>query len=127
MTTFSERLVLGRLSSFMAPGSSVVGSETGKTDALDGERKAVVVLTTDEVLIATRVRLKTVLTSIPRSDIISVTSTGDGKFAVTFDDFVHAVRRVVEVDLSKRGDRAGIAAALGAAPPDAPSASPPAE
>ena len=68
-------------------------------------RKTSFVLTTDELLLATPLRTRTVLTRIPRSDIQAIDGVGDRAIAVTFDDYDRAVRRTLQLEFGSDADR----------------------
>lgn len=92
--------------------------EVGASDALGPRRKVTAVLTSDALLLATPVRAKTVLTMIPRADIRAVEPVEPHVVTVAFDDYSRAIRRGVQLDLSRHRDREGIIEQLGAALPD---------
>jgi hypothetical protein len=102
-------MLMRGLARFIPPGSSVLASERGTSDALGETRKMTAVLTTDALLIATAVRTRTVLTTIQRTDIGSVERSSDTRFIVTYEDYERAAHRSVTIDLSRHRDRAGIA------------------
>ena len=98
----SERMLLRGLRDHISESSSVLSVEVGKSDALGPMRKVSVVLTSEELLLATPVRTRTVLTTIRRADIANVESWGPGRITVTFEDFDRAIllaRRVPRPNL----------------------------
>jgi hypothetical protein len=107
-----DRLLLRGLKPHLPPGAMVIAVERGTSDALGEMRKVTAVLTDDALLLATAVRAKTVLTIVPRSDIRSVEVLGANQVAISFDDYARAIRRVIQLNLRRSGDRAGIAARL---------------
>jgi len=113
----SQRLLLRGLRQYIPEGSTVEAIESGKSDALGPVHKVTAVLTSDTLLLATPVRAKTILTEIPRADIRSVDVVEPGLAAVSFDDYTHAVRRVVQLDLRRHGDREAIIGRLEATEP----------
>jgi hypothetical protein len=111
-----SRLLLRGLKPYITDGSSVLGVEAGVANALGPLRSTSVVLTEDALLLATSVRAKTVLTVIPRNDVREVHLVEPHVVDISFDDYTHAIRRLVRVDLSRRGDRAGILGQVEAPP-----------
>ena len=88
-----DRVVLRGLRRYIPDESTVLAVEAGRSDAL---------------LLATPVRARTILTKIARSDIRAVEVIKPAVAEVAFDDYDRAMRRVVTLDLSRRGDRDGI-------------------
>jgi hypothetical protein len=116
-----DGLLLRGLQKYIPEGSTVLGVESGRSDALGETRKMNAVLTSDSLLIATSVRTKTILTVIPRADIRSVEPVDPEKpkvVNIAYDDYARAIKRVVKLDLSRRRDRAGIIAQLEATASD---------
>jgi hypothetical protein len=70
------------------------------------------VWTEDALLLATPVRTRTILTTVPRLDIQSIDELEPNVVAIRFDDYARAARRVVQLNLRKYGDRSGIVAKL---------------
>jgi hypothetical protein len=103
-----NRLLLRGLRKNISDGSSVLAIEDGVSDSLGATRNVTAVLTSDALLLASPVRARTILVVIPRGDIQSIEFVEPAVADVSFDDFQHALRRVVRLDLSRRGDRAGI-------------------
>ena len=103
-----HRLLLRGLRDHIPERSSVLGLEVGASNALGPKHKVTAVLTTDDLLLATPTRTKTVLVRIPRADIQSVDPVEPSVVTVSYDDYVRAIRRDVELDLSRHGDRGGI-------------------
>jgi hypothetical protein len=114
-----DRLLLHGLRKYIPAGSTVLALEVGTSDALGPMRKTTVVLTSDALLLATPVRTKTFLTVIARADICAVESAERAIASVIFDDYPRAIRRVVQLDLSRHGDRERIIEQLPAARSDA--------
>jgi hypothetical protein len=113
-----DQMLLRGLRTHIPEGSAVLAHEVGKTDALGPMRKATIVLTDDALLVVTGVRARAVLTRIARADVRSVEAVDGAEsafVAVVFDDYARAIRRVVQLDLRKHGDRAGIIGQLRAA------------
>jgi hypothetical protein len=107
MRTF-DRLLLRGLKPHMPPDATVLALERGTSDALGEMRKVTAVLTDDSLLLATTVRTKTILTSIPRSDIRSIDTLEPNVVIISFDDFARAIQRVVRLDLHRYGDPSGL-------------------
>lgn len=107
-----DRLVLRSLQPFLPEGAEVLAVERVETNALGEERKARAVLTSDDLFLVTPVRMKSVLTQVPRADIRSVEELGPDRVAITYDDYAKAIRRLIELELKKAGDRQGMLAAL---------------
>lgn len=105
---FGNRILLRGLRSYIPDGTAVLAISPGVSDALGTHRRTTAVLTDESLLLATSVRARTVLTVIPRSDMRSVDQTDPGVIRIAFDDYVHAIRRVVVLDLSQRGDQQGL-------------------
>jgi hypothetical protein len=103
-----HRLLLRGLREYIPEGSSVLGLEVGTSDALGPMHKVTAVLTTDALLLATPTRAKTVLVRIPRADIQSVDPVEPSVVTVSYDDYSRAIRRDVQLDLRRHGDRGGI-------------------
>jgi hypothetical protein len=103
-----HRLLLRGLREYIPEGSSVLALEVGASNALGPKHKVTAVLTNDALLLATPLRAKTVLVKIPRADIRSVEPVEPAVATVSFDDYSLAVRRDVQLDLSRHGDREGI-------------------
>jgi hypothetical protein len=106
-----QRLLLRGLRDHISEDSSVLALEVGESTALGPKHKVTAVLTTDALLLATPVRMKTVLVKIPRADIRTVRPVEPPVPAVvtlSYDDYERAIHRDVELDLSRHGDRAGI-------------------
>ena len=112
----TDRILLRGLQPFLAEGAEVLAIERVRTDALGEERKANAVLTDEHLLIVTAVRVKSVLTEVPRTDIRSIEILGDDHVAVGFEDFAHARHRVIDIELRRKGDRNGFLAQLTAPP-----------
>ena len=108
----SDRLLLRGLRKHIPEGATVLAIEVGSSDALGPRRKVTAVLTDDALLLATPLRTRTVLTTIPRADIRMVETVEPAVAAVTFDDYAWAIRRVVKLDLSRHRDRGGVIEAL---------------
>jgi hypothetical protein len=102
---FGNRLLLRGLRPYIRDGSTVLAISPGVSDALGTHRRTTAVLTDDSLLLASSVRARTVLTVIPRSDMRTVDQTEPGVVRIAFDDYVRAIRRVVVLDLSQRGDK----------------------
>jgi len=111
----SDRLLLRGLRRHIPDGSSVLALEAGTSDALGPTHKVTAVLTTDALLLASPVRARTILTTIPRADIRTVVPVEPAVADVSFDDYQRAIRRIVRLDLSRHGDREGIIDQLRAA------------
>ncbi|MDQ1432050.1 MAG: hypothetical protein QOF40_2652 [Actinomycetota bacterium] len=107
-----DRLVVRGLRSHLASDVKILALERGESDALGEMRRTTAVLTEDALLLATPVRIRTILTTVPRLDIQSVDVLKPHVVAIRFDDYTRAARRVVQLDLSKHGDRSGIVAKL---------------
>jgi hypothetical protein len=103
-----SRLLLRGLRPYISEGSSVLAVERGVADALGPRRRTWAVLTDDALLLATSVRAKTVLTNVPRADIRAVTTVEPYVADIVFDDYTHAVQRVVRLELTGGRDRNGI-------------------
>lgn len=103
-----DRVVLRGLRRYIPDESTVLAVEAGRSDALGVTHKVTAVLTSDALLLATPVRARTILTKIARSDIRAVEVVKPAVAEVAFDDYDRAMRRVVTLDLSRRGDRDGI-------------------
>jgi len=114
--SIKDRILLRGLQPYLPEGAEVLQFERVRTDALGEERKATAVLTGDQLLIVTPVRLKSVLTVVPRADIQSVEVLGDDHVAVGFEDYSRAIHRVIAIELRRRGDRNGFLARLTAGP-----------
>jgi hypothetical protein len=99
-----KRLIVEGIRRKLGPDIEVLAFEVGKTNALGESRKASVVLTEDHLFVATSVRTKTVLTSVPRADIRSIEPVEPGVVDISFDDYDRAIRRLFRLDLRKRGD-----------------------
>ena len=97
---------------YIPQGTHVLAISPGVTDALGTHRRTTAVLTEESLLLASSVRARTVLTVIPRSDMRTVDQTEPGVIRIAFDDYVHAIRRVVVLDLSQRGDQQRLIAQL---------------
>lgn len=108
----SDRIVLRGIAPYLPEGAEVLVVEKVTTDALGEVRKAQAVLTRDDLFIVTRIRLKSVLTQVPRADIRSVEERKPGTVAIGFEDFAHARHRVIVLELPRRGDRRGLVAQL---------------
>ena len=108
----TDQVVLKSLQPFMPEGAEVLVIASVTTDALGEERAAKAVLTQDDLFISTRVRMKSILTRVPRADISSVEERGDDRIAIGFEDYAKARHRVIEVGVGRRGDRKGLLAAL---------------
>jgi hypothetical protein len=114
--SISDRLVLRGLQSYLPEGAEVLLVERVSTDALGEEHAARAVLTRDDLFVVTRLRLKSILTQVPRADIRSVEALGPDRVAIGFEDYARARHRVINLGLSKPGDRQGLLAALGSVP-----------
>jgi hypothetical protein len=114
--SISDKLVLRGLQPYLPEGAEVLVVERVTTDALGEEHAARAVLTTDDLFVVTRVRLKSILTQVPRADIRSVEARGPDAVAIGFEDYARARHRVINLGLAKQGDRRGLLAALGAVP-----------
>jgi hypothetical protein len=112
-----HRLLLRGLRPYIPDDSSVLALEVGASNALGPKHKVTAVLTSDALLLATPLRGKTVLVRIPRADIRSVEPVEPAVATVSFDDYSLAIRRDVQLDLSRHGDREGIIEQLRAAHP----------
>ena len=77
----SDRLLLRGLRPHLSEGASILAMERGTSDALGPMRKVRAVLTDDALLLATPVRSRTILTVVPRHDIVSVTPAERGAVA----------------------------------------------
>jgi hypothetical protein len=97
-----SRLLLRGMRPYISDGASVLAVERGVADALGPRRRTWAVLTTDALLLGTSVRAKTVLTNIPRADIRAVTPVESSVVDIAFDDYTHAMRRVVRLELDPR-------------------------
>jgi hypothetical protein len=86
----------------------VLALEAGESDALGANRKSTVVLREDSLLVATPVRTRTILTTIPRADIRGIEESEANLVEVVFDDYDRAIRRAVRLDLRRHRDRHGI-------------------
>jgi hypothetical protein len=78
------------------------------------------VLTTDALLLATSVKAKTVLTVVPRADIRAVMPVEPYVTDIAYDDYTHAVRRVVRLELNQDHDKEAIVGQLRAGVPGSP-------
>ena len=107
-----DRLVLRGLRSHLPDDVKILALERGESDALGEMRKTTAVLTEDALLLATPVRTRTILTTVPRLDIQSIDELEPNVVAIRFDDYARAARRVVQLNLRKYGDRSGIVAKL---------------
>jgi hypothetical protein len=107
-----DRLLLRGLRSHVPNGVKVLALERGTGDALGEMRKTTAVLTENALLLATTVRTRTILTTVPRPDIQSIDVPEPNVVVIRFDDYARASRRVVRLDLRKHGDRSGIVAEL---------------
>ena len=101
----SDWLVRRGIRKFIPEGSSIIALEAGHSDVLGTRRKVTAVLTSDALLLATPARTKTILTTVPRSDIRSVELVEPDVADIVFDDYTRAIRRLVKLDLSRHGDR----------------------
>ena len=115
-----DRILLRGLRPFLPEGAEVLAIERVRTDALGEERKANAVLTGEQILLVTPVRLESVLTVVPRADIRSVEVLGADHVAVGFEAFAHARHRVIDIELRRRGDRNDFLAQLTGGPGDQP-------
>jgi hypothetical protein len=108
-----DRLLVFGLIRRLPENTKLLAIERGSSDALGEVRKTTAVLTEDALILATPVRMRTILTTVPRADIRSVDMLEADRAAIAFDDYRRAQRRVVEVDLRRFSDRGRILAALG--------------
>jgi hypothetical protein len=111
-----DRILLRGLQPYLPEDAEVLVLERVRADALGEQRKANVVLTRDQLLIVTPVRLKSVLTVVPLADIRSIVVLGEDHIAVGFEDYSRAIHRVIEIELRRKGDRKGLLAHLAAGP-----------
>ena len=102
---FGDRLMLRGLRPYLPEGSSILAMEAGVSDALGKYLRVTAVLTADTLFLANASRARTVLTTIPRSDIRAVDTVEPHVVNIAFDDYTRAIRRVVHLDLSRRGDK----------------------
>jgi len=112
----TDRIVLRGLQPHLPEGTEVLVVDRVTADPLGEVRKATAVLTGDRLLIVTPVRLKSVLTVVPRVDIRSVEVLGPGHVAVGFEDYALARHRVIDIQLRRKDDRNGLLAQLGNGP-----------
>lgn len=107
----SDRIVLRGIAPYLPEGAEVLVVEKVTTDALGEVRKAQAVLTRDDLFIVTRIRLKSVLTQVPRRHPI-----GGGAQAGYRGNRVRGLRpRPPPRDRARaprRGDRRGLVAQL---------------
>jgi hypothetical protein len=120
----TDRIVLRGLQPFLPAGAEVLVVERVKTDALGEVRPAQAVLTHDDLFLSTQVRLKSVLTRVPRADIRSMVR-GPDRVTIGFEDYARARHRVIELELRRKGDRRGFLALLTSGTSDDRSGSPP--
>ena len=109
-----DRILVRALRARLPEGSKILAMEHGTSDALGEERKVTAVLTDLALLLATTVRTRTVLTTVPRREISLIEVLDVNYVAINYDDYTRAIRRVIKLDLRRRGDRAGLLAQLGA-------------
>jgi hypothetical protein len=110
--TLRDRLLLRGLRPHVSEGAAVLAMERGVSDALGPMRKVAAVLTDDALLLATPFRARTILTVVPRRDIRSIDRVGHLAVAIVFEDYDRAIQRVVQLNLSRHGDRSCVLSKL---------------
>jgi hypothetical protein len=103
-----DRLLVRGVRSHIPDGAAVIALERGKSDALGVIQKMTAVLTDESLLVATSVRVKTILTIVPRADIRSVEVLEPHFAVISYDDYARAIKRVIKLDLRRSGDRSDL-------------------